>query len=73
MPRRSPAHARPRFGENVTENRHDLVELVLARDERRRDLDHRVTSIVGPADEAALEEARREEVTQERLALPVVE
>ena len=33
----------------------------------------RVTSVVGPADQAALEEARREEVTQERLALPVVE
>src|SRR3954470_24007120 len=66
-------HPRPCFRENVTENRHDLVELVLTRDQRRRDLDHRVAAIVGPADETALEETRREEAAQERLALLVVE
>ncbi len=49
----------------------DLVELLLRRDQRRRDLDHRVAAVVGPADEAALEERGREEAAQERLALLV--
>ena len=65
--------ARPGLGENVAENRHDLVELLLSGDERRRDLDDRVAAVVGTADEPALEEARREEAAQERLALLVVE
>ena len=44
----------------------DLVELRLARDERRRDLDHRVAAVVGAADQPRVEEARREVAAQER-------
>ena len=64
---------RPGLGENVAENRDDLVELLLSGDERRRDLDDRVAAVVGTADQPALEELRREEAAQQRLALLVVE
>src|SRR6266511_3266983 len=60
-----------RLGEDVAENGDDLVELRLLRDERRRDLHHRVAAVVRAADEAPLEEPRGEEVPQERLALLV--
>src|SRR6266511_1119713 len=62
-----------RLGEDVAENGDDLVELRLLRDERRRDLHHRVAAVVRAADEAPLEEPRGEEVPQERLALLVRE
>src|SRR4029453_690224 len=52
------------LGEHVTENSDHLVELLLARDERRGDLDHRVASVVGAADEAALEQRTREEAPE---------
>src|SRR6187551_3935009 len=47
--------------EHLAENAGQLVELGLARDERRRDLDNRVAAVVGAADEAPLEERRRDE------------
>ena len=46
----------PRLGEHVPEDAGDLVELRLAGDQRRRDLDHRVAAVVGAADQALLEE-----------------
>ena len=58
-----------RLGENVAEDADHLVELLLARDERRRDLDHRVAAVVGAADETALEQRSREKAAQEPLAL----
>src|SRR6185369_1991814 len=61
------------LGEHVAEDADDLVHLRLAGDERRRDLDHRVAAVVLAADEPGLEEPRREEAAQERLALVVVE
>ena len=66
-------HQLPGLGEDVAEDAGDLVELPRARDERRRDLDHRVAAVVGAADQAALEQAAREEAAQQRLALGVVE
>jgi len=36
-----------------------LLEFGLPRHERRRDLDHGVTAVVGTADQAALEQLRR--------------
>ena len=62
-----------RLGEHVSEDSHDLVELGLVGDERRRDLDDRVAAVVGTADEPALPEPGREEAAQERLALLVGE
>src|SRR5262245_59345077 len=55
--------------EHLAEDRDDLVELGLLRDERRRDLDDGIAAVVGPADEPGLEEPRREEAAEERLAL----
>ena len=51
----------------------DLVELLLRGDQRRRDLDDRVAAVVGAADEPLLEQPRREEAAQQRLALLLVE
>src|SRR3954449_3040785 len=65
--------ALPRLGEYLTEDSDDLTELLLAGDERRRDLDDRIAAVVGTADEPLLEEPRREEAAQERLRLVVVE
>src|SRR6266550_4908059 len=62
---------RPSLGENVAENRDDLVELMLAGDEWRRDLDDGIAAVVGTADEPPLEQPRREEAAQERLAFLV--
>src|ERR1700742_176714 len=59
----------PGFGQDLTENSHDLGDLLLTGDERRRDLDARVLAIVGTADEAVLEQRARQEAAQERLAL----
>src|SRR2546425_4075854 len=69
----SSADARPGLGEDVAEDRDDLVELLLSCDERRRDLDDRIAPVVRAADETALEERRREEAAEQRLALVVVE
>ena len=64
--------ASPGLGEDVAEDARHLVELRLARDERRRDLDHRVAAVVGAADAARARTAVREEPAQELLALLVV-
>ena len=63
----------PCLGQHLAERAGDLVELLLGRDQRRRDLDDRIAAVVGPADQAFLEERRREEAAQQRLALLVVE
>src|SRR2546423_5007294 len=75
QPREPPrsGDALPGLGEYLTEDSHDLSELLLARDEGRRDLDDRIAAIVGAADEPLLEEPRREKAAQERLRLVVVE
>src|SRR3954469_197818 len=65
--------ALPRLGEYLTEDSDDLTELLLAGDERRRDLDDGVAAVVRAADQPLLEEPRREEAAQERLRLGVVE
>ena len=46
-----------------------VLELGLLGDQWRRDLDDRVAAVVGAADEAGLEEARREEAAKKGLAL----
>ena len=46
----------PCLGEHLAERAGDLVELLLRRDQGRRDLDDRIAAVVRPADEALLEE-----------------
>src|SRR6478672_1797279 len=65
--------ALPGLGEDFTENSHDFCEFLRTRNEGRGDLDDRVAAIVCTADEAVLEERRREEPAQERLRLLVAE
>ena len=50
---------RPGLGEDTSQDLLDLVELGLVADQRWRDLDHRVAAVVGPADQAGLEQRRR--------------
>src|SRR5436190_24392309 len=61
--------ALPRLGEDGSEDSDDLGELLLAGDERWRDLDDRVLAVVGAADEPVLEERLGQEPAQEGLAL----
>src|SRR3954451_17973988 len=63
----------PRLGEDVPEDPGHLVELCLSCNEGRRDLNHRIATIVRPADLPPLEQARRQEAPQEGLALLVGE
>jgi hypothetical protein len=63
---RSPASA-----STIAEDAGDLVELLLLRHERGRDLDDRITAVVGVEDEAALEEPRRKD-PRRRVSTPVV-
>src|SRR5207249_7994826 len=63
----------PRLGEDLAEDRHDRVELLLARNQRRRELDHRVAAVVRAADQPALEQPVREEAAEEPFRLVVVE
>ena len=51
-------HALGRLAEHGAENPDDLVQLRLARDEWRRDLDDRVAAVVLAADQAGLEQRR---------------
>ena len=39
-------------------------------DQRRRQLDHRLAAVVGPADQAGLEQPARQEVAQQPVATP---
>ena len=58
-PRRALArHPAAGLLEHLAEDPRHLVELLLARDERRGDLDHRVAAVVGAADQPALEQGR---------------
>src|SRR5918999_3056785 len=66
-------HALPGRAQDFAEDGGDLVELGLLGNKGRRDLDDRVAAVVRAADEARVEEARREETAQERLALLVRE
>src|SRR5688500_3650144 len=66
-------HAIAGLRQHVPEDADHLVELLLPRDERRRDLDHGVAAVVRPADQAALEQRAREEAAQQPLALLVGE
>ena len=51
----------------------DLVELGRARDQRRRQLHDGIAAVVGPADQAEVEQAGREEPAQQVLGLLVAE
>src|SRR5205085_8044599 len=42
-------------------------------DQRRRDLDDRIAAVIGAADHALLEEPRRDELAEQRLAVVVGE
>src|SRR5919197_203025 len=63
----------PSLAEHRPDHRLDLVELLGTRDERRRELDHRVATIIGAADQPALVELAREEAAQQVLGLLVAE
>ncbi len=59
-----------RLGEHLAEDPHDLVELRLAGDEGRGDLDHGIAAIVGAADQARIEQRVREEAAHEAARTP---
>ena len=61
------------LGEHAAQDLLDLVELGLADDQRRRELDHRVAAVVGPAVQAGVEQRLGEEAAQQPLGLVVVE
>ena len=46
-----------------------LVDVLARRDQRRRDLDHRVAAVVLAADQALVEQRVRQEVAQQDVAL----
>src|ERR1017187_2421166 len=66
-------HSLAGLGQHGAQDRLDLVELLWPRDQRRRELDHRIPAIVGAADQAASEQLTREEAAQQRFGLLVVE
>src|SRR5579864_9771200 len=66
-------HALPCLRQHLLEDPGYLVELMLGRNERRRDLDDGVAAVVCAADQALLEQARRHEALQQRLPLLVRE
>src|SRR3712207_471274 len=61
------------LGEHLAEDLLDLVEVLLAADQRRRQLDDRVAAVVGAAVDAGLEQRAGEEPAQQPLALGVIE
>ena len=63
----------PRFGQHRPQDAGHHLELLLAADQRRRQLHHRVTAVVGPADQSGVEEGPGEEAAQQPLGLVVVE
>ena len=63
----------PGLGQHAVEDVVDLFELLGVGDQRRRQLHDGVAAIVGPADQAALEELAGEEAAQQLLGLLVVE
>jgi hypothetical protein len=66
MQRRPSGRSPPR---NAAEDLGVLVELLLPGGERRRDLHDGLAGVVGPAQQAAPEQAGREEAAQALLAL----
>src|SRR3954453_13979699 len=63
----------PRLGEDGAQDPVDLLERGGVRDQRRRQLDHRVAAVVCAADQAVLVEGARQEAAQQRLGLLVAE
>ena len=57
----------------AVEDAGDLLDVLGADDERRRQLDDRISSVVRPADQACLEESRGEKASEQPLAFLVVE
>src|SRR5436305_967978 len=68
-PIRAVVHVHPmtRLFEHRAQDLLDLLELLGTRDQRRRELDHGVAAVIGPADEAAPVELTGEEAPQQRL------
>src|SRR5215217_3885555 len=63
----------PRLGEHLAQDAIDDLELLAVRDQRRRELDDRVSAIVRAADQAVLEELSGHEAAEQLLALLVGE
>ena len=63
----------PRFGQHVAQRGGDEVDLLLATDERRRQLHHGIAPVVGPADQPGLEQGSGKKAAQQPLGLVVVE
>ena len=59
----------PGVGEDGAQDRLDLVELRLAADQRRRELDDGVAAVVGPAVQPGVEQRLGQEAAQQPLAL----
>src|SRR5688500_14236890 len=73
-PRRSvPDDPVPGLGQHLAQDPVDDLELLAVRNQRRRQLDHGVAAVVGPADQAVLVELAGHEAAQELLALLVAE
>src|SRR4051794_38544027 len=63
----------PALGQHRAEDLLHLVEVRLVADERRRELDHGVAAVVGPAVQPRVEQRPGQEAAQEALRLVVVE
>src|ERR1700759_4638007 len=61
------------FGQHLAQCGSDEVDLLLATDQRGRQLHHWVTAVVGPADQSRLEQGAGEEPPQQLLGFVVVE
>src|SRR5947209_9471534 len=70
---RSLLNSLPCFAQHLPEDSGYLVEFALRGDQRGRDLDDRVATVVRPADEPLLVQPWRQEAAQKRLALVIVE
>src|ERR1700678_23451 len=68
-----PLQPGPRLGQHLAQRRRDEVDLLLAADERRRELDDRVPAVVGAADETGFEERAGQVAAQQALRLLFVE
>src|SRR6478736_2575423 len=68
-----PLHLLPGLVQHRVQDVVDEVELLARRDQRRRQLDHRVAAVVGAADQPRLPQPAREEAAQQVIRLLVVE
>src|ERR1035437_3415462 len=57
-PRRAGVQACPGLGQDLAQDPLDLVEVLLAADERRGELDDPVAAVVGPAHQAGVEQGK---------------